>query len=134
MSCSSGEPRTRASSARPARPNPSRKSPGNQAIRIREMTEDIVAKRVAVFGGSQVDRDSDRYREAYEVGARLARAGITVVNGGYTGTMEASARGAREAGGRVIGVTSTFFPDRDVNEYIDEVIPTDDLYSRIREL
>jgi uncharacterized protein (TIGR00725 family) len=48
--------------------------------------------------------------------------------------MEASARGAREAGGRVIGVTSTFFPDRDVNEYIDEVIPTDDLYSRIREL
>ncbi len=41
---------------------------------------------------------------AYEVGARLARAGFGVVNGGLGGVMEASSRGAAEAGGLTVGV------------------------------
>ncbi len=68
------------------------------------------------------------------MGALLAEAGFTLINGGYTGTMEASAKGAREAGGHVVGVTSTLFTQNVMNEFIDEEIPTDDLYSRIREL
>lgn len=91
-------------------------------------------KKVAVFGGSRVARASEQYAEAYEVGRRLAQAGLIVVNGGYSGTMEASARGTREAGGRVIGVTSTFFSRNEMNEFVDEEIPTDDLYNRIRQL
>ncbi len=91
-------------------------------------------KRVAVFGGSRVPRGSAQYAEAYQVGARLAEVGFTVVNGGYSGTMEASAKGAREAGGRVVGVTSAFFPKNEINAFVDEEVPTDDLYSRIREL
>ncbi len=89
---------------------------------------------VAVFGGSRVARESERYEEAYRVGQLLARAGFTLINGGYAGTMEASAKGAREAGGRVVGVTSTLFEKNVMNEFVDEEIPTDDLYSRIREL
>ncbi len=89
---------------------------------------------IAVFGGSRVERDSALYAEAERVGALLARAGFTLVNGGYTGTMEASAKGAREAGGRVVGVTSTLFTGSVLNEFVDEEIPTDDLYNRIREL
>jgi uncharacterized protein (TIGR00730 family) len=91
-------------------------------------------KTVAVFGGSRVDRGSMLYAEAERVGALLARAGLTLINGGYTGIMEASAKGAREAGGRVIGVTSAVFADSVLNDFVDEEIPTDDLYSRIREL
>ncbi len=91
-------------------------------------------KSVAVFGGSRVARDSVRYQEAYHVGALLAQAGFTLINGGYAGTMEASAKGAREAGGRVLGVTSTLFTQNVMNDFIDEEIPTDDLYNRIREL
>lgn len=41
---------------------------------------------------------------AYEVGARLARAGFVLVNGGLGGVMEASSRGAAEAGGLTVGV------------------------------
>ena len=89
---------------------------------------------IAVFGGSRVERDSAQYAEAYHVGALLAQAGFTVVNGGYSGTMEASAKGAREAGGRVVGVSSKLFEQNVLNEFIDEEIPTDDLYNRIREL
>jgi uncharacterized protein (TIGR00725 family) len=39
------------------------------------------------------------------LGKLLAQAGYTVLNGGYIGTMEATSRGAAEAGGHVIGVT-----------------------------
>jgi uncharacterized protein (TIGR00725 family) len=39
------------------------------------------------------------------LGRLLAQAGYTVLNGGYIGTMEATSRGAAEAGGQVIGVT-----------------------------
>ena len=61
---------------------------------------------VSVFGGSQPQPGSLAYAEAYELGKLLALAGHTVLTGGYIGTMEAVSRGANEAGGHVIGVTS----------------------------
>jgi uncharacterized protein (TIGR00725 family) len=57
---------------------------------------------IAVVGGSAVD---DRtYLMAKEVGRLLAEAGAVVINGGYSGVMEAASWGAIEAGGTVIGV------------------------------
>jgi uncharacterized protein (TIGR00725 family) len=41
---------------------------------------------------------------AHEVGRRLAEAGCTLVGGGLGGVTEAAARGAREAGGLVVGI------------------------------
>jgi uncharacterized protein (TIGR00730 family) len=61
--------------------------------------------RVSVFGGSQPKEDSTAYAEAMELGKLLAERGHTVLTGGYIGVMEAVSRGAREAGGHVIGVT-----------------------------
>jgi uncharacterized protein (TIGR00725 family) len=58
---------------------------------------------------------------AAEVGERLAQAGVTVVCGGGAGVMEAAARGAVEAGGRVIGIV----PGSSVaeaNPYCTEVV------------
>jgi hypothetical protein len=60
---------------------------------------------VAVFGGSQTRPGEPDYEQAVHLGAALARAGHTVMNGGYIGVMEAVSRGAAEAGGWVIGVT-----------------------------
>ena len=55
---------------------------------------------VAVFGSSEL-RETDRaYQLAYRTGQALARAGFSVVTGGYGGVMEAASRGARDAGGR----------------------------------
>ena len=61
--------------------------------------------RVTVFGGSQPRAGSPAYTQALRLGELLARAGYTVLTGGYIGTMEAVSRGAADAGGHVIGVT-----------------------------
>jgi hypothetical protein len=62
---------------------------------------------VTIFGGSAPKPDEPAYQEALRLGARLAGAGHTVLTGGYMGTMEAVSRGAKEAGGHVIGITCT---------------------------
>ena len=64
-----------------------------------------MAKRISVFGGSNPKPGSEAYQDAYELGTLLGQAGLTVLTGGYMGTMEATSRGANEAGGHVIGVT-----------------------------
>ena len=61
---------------------------------------------VTVFGGSHPKEGEAAYLEAYELGKLLALAGHTVLTGAYIGTMEAVSRGANEAGGHVVGVTS----------------------------
>ena len=61
--------------------------------------------RVSVFGGSQPKAGDAAYTEAQALGSLLAERGHTVLTGGYIGVMEAASRGAREAGGHVIGVT-----------------------------
>ena len=61
--------------------------------------------------GSGSDRDAAVLRTAHELGAAIAAAGWVLLNGGRsTGVMDASARGASEAGGLVIGV----LPDGDL--------------------
>ncbi|MBR5019538.1 MAG: TIGR00730 family Rossman fold protein [Bacteroidales bacterium] len=62
-------------------------------------------KSVAVYLGS-APSCKDIYKGlAYELGNRIARAGLTLVYGGAAvGTMGALASGAREADGKVIGV------------------------------
>lgn len=61
--------------------------------------------RITVFGGSQPKPGEPVYQEALHLGKLLARAGYTVLTGGYIGTMEALSRGACELDGHVIGVT-----------------------------
>ncbi len=61
---------------------------------------------VTVFGGSQPQPGDANYEQARKLGRLLAEAGHTVLTGGYMGTMEAVSRGASEAGGHVIGVTT----------------------------
>ena len=61
--------------------------------------------RITVFGGSQPKYGDESYNQAEELGRLLGAAGYTILTGGYIGTMEAVSKGAREAGGYVIGVT-----------------------------
>jgi uncharacterized protein (TIGR00730 family) len=89
---------------------------------------------VAVFGGSRPLPDSVEYAEAFKTGQLLANRQLIVMNGGYGGTMEASARGARESGGRTIGVISGEFNWLTPNIYLDETVKQDDLFGRIREM
>ncbi len=62
-------------------------------------------KRLAVYCGSASPEDPRYIQLAYDVGAGLAERGIGVVyGGGRLGLMGATARGALDQGGEVIGV------------------------------
>ena len=90
---------------------------------------------IAVFGSSTIGEDDERYREAEELGRRLAEAGADVMNGGYGGAMAACSRGARAAGGHVVGVTVGLFERRGpVNPWVEERVHTGDLFERLRTL
>ena len=73
------------------------------------------------------------YILAYETGKALAAAGFTVCNGGYGGIMEASARGAKEAGGKTVGIVTDAFSRR-ANPWIDSSIACKSLVDRMMEL
>jgi uncharacterized protein (TIGR00730 family) len=91
---------------------------------------------IAVFGGSAPTEGSPGYEEARHVGRLLAEAGFTVMNGGYMGTMEAVSRGAKEASGHTLGITSATFYWRGIqaNPWIDREEKAPDLLSRLRRL
>jgi hypothetical protein len=93
------------------------------------MTE-ATGSAVCVFGSADPRVGDEDYEAARSVGRELARLGYVVVNGGYGGVMEASSRGAQEAGGRTVGVTCSVW-SRDPNPYLDEVIATGGIPERV---
>ena len=90
-------------------------------------------KVISVFGSLRPREDDPEYIEARDLGKELALAGFVVCNGGYGGIMEASARGAKEAGGETIGVTVDTFT-RVANRWIDREIREHTLVERIETL
>ncbi|MHC4605982.1 MAG: TIGR00725 family protein [Planctomycetota bacterium] len=76
---------------------------------------------IAVIGASACDART--LETAREVGRRLAEAGCIVVTGGLGGVMEAAAEGAREAGGRVVGILPGPSPD-DANPHVEIPVAT----------
>ena len=97
------------------------------------MIENSNDRIVTIFGGSKCGHDSDEYREAREIGFKLAQAGFTICTGGYLGVMEAASRGAREAGGRVFGIVMNQFKS-EPNRYLTDKVATDHFYDRLQNL
>lgn len=90
-------------------------------------------KIITVFGSSRT-RDGDaEYAEARELGRLLAQAGFDLCNGGYAGSMEAVSRGARDGGGKTIGVTVDVIR-RAGNEWLDEELRAETLFHRIEHM
>ena len=92
---------------------------------------------IAVVFGSNSPKEGDAdYAEAQQLGRVLAQAGYVVATGGYFGTMEASSRGAKEAGGHVIGVTTSLFDGVRLhpNAYLDEEFKFPTLFERLHYL
>lgn len=91
------------------------------------------AKVITVFGSSRPKAGDLRYVEAQSLGAALAAKGWIVCSGGYGGVMEAVSRGAREAGGGTVGVTTEFF-SRTANRWIDDQVRVRSWQDRLFEL
>jgi len=88
---------------------------------------------ITVFGSSRPAVGDPSYEEARALGRALAGAGLTVCSGGYGGVMEAVSRGAKDAGGRTLGVTAAAFRSR-VNRWIDEEVRVRTWEERLFEL
>lgn len=79
-------------------------------------------KTIAVFGRESFS--TPKLEEmAYAVGRDIARAGAVLINGGRAGTMRASAKGAKDNGGFVVGLLPGT-DKSDANEFTDVAIPT----------
>lgn len=90
---------------------------------------------ITVFGSSAAETGRPLYELAYELGRAIGAAGWALCNGGYSGTMEAAARGACETGGHTIGVTCAPLGWRGgPNRYIRQEESTADLLARLRRL
>lgn len=96
------------------------------------MTNDTNAI-VTVFGSSRPAPGSDAYERARALGAALAQAGLTVASGGYGGAMEGVSRGAREAGGKTLGVTAEVFRSA-ANAWVEEEIRVKAWHDRLLKL
>src|SRR5918993_92172 len=94
------------------------------------MTEEKI---VTIFGGSKCSEGYPEYEQARKVGQILAEQGFTICTGGYLGIMEAASRGARESGGRVLGIVMNQFK-AEPNRYLTEKVASAHFYERLQHL
>jgi uncharacterized protein (TIGR00725 family) len=94
---------------------------------------DSQEKIITIFGGSKCGEDCEEYRQARRVGELIAEAGLTICTGGYLGVMEAASRGARERGGRVLGIVMNQFK-AEPNRYLTDKVATAHFYERLQNL
>jgi uncharacterized protein (TIGR00730 family) len=73
---------------------------------------------ITVFGSARFKEDHPYYKDAVEVGKRIARLGFTTMTGGGPGTMEAANRGAFENGGKSIGCNIKLPFEQHANPYV----------------
>ena len=97
------------------------------------MNENADGRIITIFGGSKCRPDSVEYKDAMETGRRLAEAGFTICTGGYLGVMEAASRGARDAGGRVLGIVMNQFKS-EPNRFLTDKVATDHFNDRLQNL
>ncbi|HEX8687099.1 MAG TPA: LOG family protein, partial [Pyrinomonadaceae bacterium] len=90
-------------------------------------------KIVTIFGGSRCGEESEEYGQAVRVGQLLAELGYTICTGGYLGVMEGASKGARERGGRVLGVVMNQFKS-EPNRYLTDKVASAHFYERLQNL
>ena len=88
---------------------------------------------VTIFGGSRCDESTEEYKQARVLGAKLAEAGFTICTGGYLGVMEAASQGAREKGGRVLGIVMNQFKS-EPNRFLTDKVASKHFYERLQNL
>ncbi len=74
---------------------------------------------VSVFGSARTSRDDPEYDLARRLGGALADAGWAVITGGGPGIMEATNRGASEAGGLSVGLGIELPFEQSLNDWVD---------------
>jgi uncharacterized protein (TIGR00730 family) len=74
---------------------------------------------ISIFGSARTKDDNPYYEQAVEIGEKLARAGYGVITGGGPGIMEAGNKGAKQGGGKSVGLNIDLPFEQHFNPYID---------------
>lgn len=104
-------------------------------VRSLEYKKAITISHIAILGYSDAPANDPLFRHVIEVSKTLAMAGYVIVDGGGPGVMRAATIGAKEVGGKVIGVTlypkdMTHFEGRDPKNDFDVEIRTSNYVQR----
>ena len=75
---------------------------------------------VSIFGSARSSQDHSYYKLGVTVGGVLANAGYTVLTGAGPGTMEAVNKGAKNAGGRSLGLGIVVPHEQKSNSFLDK--------------
>ena len=77
---------------------------------------------VTVFGSARFKEDHIYYKQAREIGKRIAELGLVTMTGGGPGIMEAANRGAFEVGGKSVGCNIKLPFEQTPNPYVQTSI------------
>jgi len=86
-------------------------------------------KKISVIGCSSIEKGSQTYEIAYQVGKYIAAGNAALICGGLSGVMEAACKGAKDNGGLTIGILPTT-DEETANEWVDIKLPTGLGYAR----
>lgn len=112
------------------------KAAENRVVGVVEEFEQVFAmlakheKTVTIFGSARIPQSRDVMQDAYDLAAKLSKAGYAVVTGGGHGVMEAANRGAYEAGGESIGLNIMLPHEQTPNEYTTESFQFNHFFGR----